>query len=128
MTLAIGKMTDNKDPRVVAAINSAAEFDAAGRPREAIATLMSIVVDFPKSSAVHGYLAWYLSTTGQHQDARWHSSESVTLSPRSERASLIHFHVLHRAGLINDAMAEMRRFLKLKPESEGYAKILRASS
>ena len=45
---------------------------------------------------------------------------ATALRPRSELASLAMFHTLKHLGRINDAFAEMRRFLALRPESHEY--------
>ncbi|HEY0139432.1 MAG TPA: hypothetical protein VGF48_00975 [Thermoanaerobaculia bacterium] len=47
-------------------------------------------------------------------------SMASALDPRSELASLALFHTLKHLGRTNDAYAEMRRFLALRPESHEY--------
>ena len=44
----------------------------------------------------------------------------TALRPRSEIASIALFHTLRHLGRTNDAFAEMRRFLALRPESHEY--------
>jgi predicted Zn-dependent protease len=45
---------------------------------------------------------------------------AIALQPASELASLSLFHTLKHLDRINDAFAEMRRFLALRPESREY--------
>jgi predicted Zn-dependent protease len=45
---------------------------------------------------------------------------AITLRPRSELASLAMFHTLKHLHRVNDAFAEMRRFLAIRPESREY--------
>lgn len=47
-------------------------------------------------------------------------SIAANLAPRSELASLSLFHTLRDLGRVDEAFAEMRRFLALRPESIEY--------
>jgi tetratricopeptide (TPR) repeat protein len=116
--------TENDHPRVVSTINEAIDFAANDQTSVAVQLLTTLAEEFPRTSSVHGYLAWFLLQIGRHQAAIGHSQEAVSLSPRSERASLIHFHVLWEAGQRIQALDEMKRFLMIRP-SEEYASIIK---
>jgi predicted Zn-dependent protease len=55
-----------------------------------------------------------------YQAAEKSFSIALALRPASELASLSLFHTLKHLDRINDAFAEMRRFLALRPESHEY--------
>ena len=116
--------TENGHPRVVSGINAAIEFAAKDQLAAAIKLLTTLAEEFPKASAVHGYLAWYLLEDGRHREAIQRSGIAVRLSPESEIASLVHFHALWKAGEHTDALDEMKRFLSIRPSDE-YANILK---
>ncbi len=116
--------TGNDHPRVVATINQAVEFAANGQTSAAVQLLTTLLADFPVAPSVHAYLAWFLSEIGRDDEAIRHSQEAVNISAQSERVSLIHFHVLWKAGRHTEALDEMKRFLAIRP-SEEYAKISR---
>lgn len=116
--------TGNRDPRVVSAINQAINLAANDQLSEAVRLLTNVAQEFPRASSVHGYIAWFLSEVGRHGEAIEHSSAAVSISPESERASLIHFHVLWKAGRQIGAIDEMKRFLLIRP-SEEYDKIIK---
>jgi tetratricopeptide (TPR) repeat protein len=73
---------------------------------------------YPGVGSAHAYLGSYLSQVGRQEEAINHSRRSVELLPESERASLIHFHVLLDAGHRMDALNEMKRFLLIRPSGE----------
>src|SRR5882762_9312490 len=50
-------------------------------------------------------------------------SIAIVLRPNSELASLSLFHTLKHLERLNEAFAEMRRFLTLRPESHEYARL-----
>jgi hypothetical protein len=110
--------TGNSDPRVVATINQAIALESNGQLLAAVQLLTTLARECSDASSVHGYLAWYLSQSGRHEEAAMHSSEAVGLSPASERASLVHFHALWSSGQHLEAIAEMNRFLTIRPSSE----------
>ena len=116
--------TGNDHPRVIAAINQAIDLAANDQMSVAVELLTSLSHEFPDAASVHGYLAWFLLETGRHEKAVGPSQRAVELAPRSERASLVHFHVLWRAGERIQALDEMKRFLKIQP-SEEYANIIK---
>ena len=90
--------TGNNHPRVVSAINEAIELAANDQISVAVQLLTALAEEFPQASNAHGYLAWFLLQIGRHQEAIEHSGAAVSLSPKSETASLVHFHVLWKAG------------------------------
>jgi predicted Zn-dependent protease len=55
-----------------------------------------------------------------YQEAEKSLSVATALRPRSELASLSLFHTLKHLDRLNEAYAEMRRFLALRPESHEY--------
>lgn len=118
------RATGNDHPRVVAAINNAIDLVEKDEVDAAIQLLTATATEFPMASSVQGYLAWYLSRVGRHAAAVACAQEAVRLSPASERASLVLYHVLWDAGHQEGALDEMRRYLHVRP-SEEYAEILR---
>ncbi|MGA2069701.1 MAG: tetratricopeptide repeat protein [Thermoguttaceae bacterium] len=116
--------TGNNHPRVVSGINEAIDLAANDQNSVAVQLLTALAEEFPQASSVHGYLAWFLLQIGRHQEAIEHSREAVSLSPKSERASLVHFHVLWKAGQHIQALDEMKRFLTIRPSQE-YADIIK---
>lgn len=116
--------TGNSDPRVVDAIKEAVDLDAKGETRLAAQVLAGVASEFPQASSVHGYLAWYLSKSGRPVEAMEHARQAVELSPNSERASRVLFHVLWRDGRQDQAIEEIKRFLGVR-ESDDYASILK---
>ncbi len=116
--------TGNSHPRVVSTINEAIKLATNDQLSAAIRLLTTLVEEFPRASSVHGYLAWFLLENGRHQEAIEQSRSAVSLSPESERVSLIHFHVLWKAGDCTEALDEMKRFLTIRP-SEEYANIIK---
>lgn len=115
--------TGNDDPQVVAAINQAIVCAANDQTALAVQILADLVVAFPTATSVHGYLAWFLLQMGRYDEAIQHSLRAVDLAPNSERASLVYFHALWKAGQRIPALDEMRRFLLIRP-SEEYSKII----
>lgn len=65
-------------------------------------------------------LAGVQMSQSDYEAAEKSASVAVALRPRSELASLTMFHTLKHLGRVNDAFAEMRRFLALRPESREY--------
>jgi hypothetical protein len=112
------------DPRVISGINRAIDLAAQGEAVPAVQCLQSLLVEFPNVPSLHGYLAWFLSQIERHSEAIDESRRATSLSPQSETGSLIHFHVLWRAGKCIDALEEMRRFLAIR-SCEEYMKIVR---
>jgi tetratricopeptide (TPR) repeat protein len=118
------QVTGNDHPRVIAGINQAIEFAGRDEPLLAVQLLTDLVAEFPAATSVHAYLAWYLLQVGRCDEAIQHGRQAVDLSPHSERASLVCFHVHWRAGQFIEALDEMKRFLKIRP-SEEYSRIIR---
>ena len=116
--------TGNDDPRVASTINEALDLAATGRIPGAAQLLTPLVAEFPNAAGVHAYLAWFLLQLGRYDDAINHSSTAVTLAPKSENGSLIHFHALWKCGKQTEALDEMKRFLLIRPSDE-YSKIIK---
>lgn len=119
------QLTGNDDPHVVAAINHAIDLERKGQISAAIEILERLISECPEVAPAHGYLASYLSRTERHDEAINESHKATALTPRSENASLIHYHVLWKAGKYAEAIQEIRRFLGTK-HSEEYMKIIRS--
>ena len=118
------KSTENSDPQVVVAINQAIDLAANDKTSLAVQLLTDLVAEFPGASAVHDYLAWFLSESGRHEEAIKHSQVAIELAPKSESASLVHFHVLWKADQRVQSLDEMKRFMTIG-YSEEYANIAR---
>jgi predicted Zn-dependent protease len=110
--------------RVESAINNAIKLAEADRPMEAAELLAGMVNLFPKAASLRAYLGWALSESGRQKEAIAQSHRATRLAPRSEKASLIHFHTLCRANRHVEALDEMKRFLRTNP-SEYYKNLIR---
>jgi len=96
----------------------------AGQLTQAIAQLEGDSKRFPKSPKLWGYLGFLYSERGAETKAIRAFRNALRLSPRSEQASLGLFHSLWRAGRMDDAFHEMRRFMKSN-DSPRYLELLR---
>ncbi len=105
-------------------IEQATSLDELGQTGRAVQLLTGLVAEFSHASAIHGYLGHYLSGTGQHDDAVLHSQQAVNLSPRSEKASHVHFHALWRAGRWSEAFDETKRFVRIRPAAAEYRSLI----
>src|SRR5947209_265295 len=88
----------NEQTRFVAKMNQAIEFANGGQVSRAVQLLTDLLAEFGNAAGVHGYLAWYLLEMGRQEEAIEHSRQATKLAPNSEKASLIHFHVLWKAA------------------------------
>src|SRR5262245_31753116 len=88
----------NDLPRFAATINRATDLAEAGNVKSAAELLSELVAEFGEAASARGYLAWYLLQLGRHQEAIEQSGRAIRLAPESEKASLIHFHVLWKSG------------------------------
>jgi predicted Zn-dependent protease len=104
-----------------------AEFERAtslrdsGDLRQARAILEKLAEQYPSAFAVWLVLSGIQMSQEDYEAAEQSSSAAIALRPSSELASLTMFHTLKHRGRMNDAFAEMRRFLALRPESHEYA-------
>jgi predicted Zn-dependent protease len=110
--------------RFVATINKAIDIAEIGQLSQALQLLTDLAAEFPEAASVRGYLAWYLLQLGRQKEAIEQSRQAIGLAPKSERASLIHFHTLWKAGKYIEALDEMKRFLTIRP-SEEYSRIIK---
>ena len=108
----------NNHPLVIATINKAIGLDADNQTALAVQLLTALAAEFPQAASVHSYLAWYFLRNSQLDEATEHGRQAVALSPKSEKASLIYFHVLWKSGQHVQALEEMKRFLTLRPSEE----------
>ncbi len=116
--------TDNSHPRVIGTINQAIDLDAKDETALAVQRLTALLEEFPGAASIHAYLAWFLSRGGHFNEAIEHARQAVQLSQKSEKASLVLFHVLWKAGQQSQAIEEIRRFLAIRPSDE-YTNILK---
>ena len=107
------------------AIKFAVELDEKGHGDRGIQELLVLVTQYPKLAIVHSYLAWLLSHRGQFNPAIEHAREAVSIAPCSEKASLVLFHTLWRAGEREPALEEAKRFVANAP-SKDYEAIIKA--
>ena len=75
---------------------------------------------FPAVFGVWLVLGGVQFSLANYAEAEKSFSVAIALRPYSELASLAMFHTLKHLGRVNDAFAEMRRFLALRPESREY--------
>jgi len=118
------QQTGNDNPRLGEAINRAIELDETGQTSAALQILAKLAVEFPRAASVRAYLAWFSLHAGRSTEAIRHARRAVGLAPTSEKASLVYFHSLWKAGRLKQALAEMKRFLRIHPSNE-YSKIIK---
>lgn len=111
------------NPQVVAGINRAIALAANGEMASAVEHLLVLLVDFHSVASIHGYLGWFLSQIERYDEAIIESRKATVLSPRSQTASLIYFHVLWKTGKHVEATDEIKRFLAIQP-CEEYMEIM----
>ena len=78
----------------------------------------------PCSKIVLGMLSVCYFELEEHELAVVYATQSVAVSPKSERASLVLFHSLWKTNREDEAFEEMRRFLALTP-SDAYDELLK---
>lgn len=84
------------------------------------AVLKQLSDEYPSSFVVWLVLGGVQMSQPDYAAAEESLSVAIALQPRSEVASLAMFHTLKHLKRMNDAFAEMRRFLALRPESREY--------
>jgi tetratricopeptide (TPR) repeat protein len=117
-------MTDNDDPRIVKAINHALDLHRRGKTGLAVKHLLPLIMEFPRTSSIRGYLALFLSLSGRFDEAIEHGRRAILLSPKSEKASVVFFGALWKSGRRTEALDEAKRFSAIRP-SEEYSKMLK---
>ena len=91
-----------------------------GRFAEASEIMERLVSEFPdRKGPLIGLFTVYFNAD-DFVNALRVVREAVRVAPRSELASLGLFHSLIRNGLLDEALAEMARFLALQPDSPEY--------
>lgn len=105
-------------------LNAAIQENRAGRHAQALAILVPLSAEYPKSAAVIGYLAGVYFGLKDYVKAEKSFRKTTRLSPKSELASLGLFHSLCHLGRRREAFREMRRLLKVT-DSEKYKMLLR---
>ncbi len=110
--------------KVLEAINRAIALDEDNQTAAAVELLMPLAAEFPEAAIIHGYLASYLLSCRRFHESIAHARQAVRLSPKSEKASVVLFHVLNGTGQHAEARDEMKRFLTIRWSDE-YARILR---
>jgi len=77
----------------------------------AVQLLSALTAEFPREAKLHGYLAAFLWRSGRFGEAIEPARLATVLTPQSERASLVLFHLLWKTGQRIEALDEMKRFL-----------------
>ena len=116
--------TGNSDPRVIEGIKYATDLNSKGETELAVQHLSALIEEFPTAASLHGYVALFLSRAGRFDEAIKYGRRAILLSPKSEKASLVLFETLWKAGQRIEALDEMKRFLALRPSDE-YARIIK---
>ena len=106
------------------AIKRAIDLHANGQTELAVQLLSALIAEFPTEAKLHGYLAAFLWRSGRFDEAVEPARQASLLSPRSERASLVLFHLLWKTGQRLEALDEMKRFLGMN-RSEKYLKMIK---
>ncbi len=98
--------------------NEALKLRREGRFSEAIQILSGLAKEYPKLPAIFGMLGSIYKETGDLENSIKCFKITVDLSPKSELASLGLFHSLFKADRKDEALAEMRRFLRVSSSKE----------
>ena len=110
--------------RFAKSLNRAINIGEAGDLAQAVELLSTLVEEFSEAASARGYLAWFQLQLGRQREAIEQSRHAVCLAPGSEKASLIHFHVLWKSAKHIEALDEMKRFLMIRP-SQVYTEIIK---
>ena len=114
----------NSEARIEEAIKHAIDLHASDQTKLAVQELSALIAEFPTEARLHSYLAAFLWRSDRFDEAVEPARQTTLLSPMSERASLVLFHVLWKIGQRVEALEEMKRFLKISP-SEKYSKMIK---
>lgn len=106
------------------AFRSATSLRDAGDLAGARRTLEGLAEQHPEVFGIWLVLGGVQLSQADYVAAERSFAAAVSLRPRSELASLGTFHTLKYLGRVDDAFAEMRRFLALRPKSKEYALLL----
>lgn len=103
--------------------NNAIKLRDEGRIDEALRILNAINVEYPNQASILGVIGGIYFGIGDLEAARTLLERVVSMSPRSELASLGLFHSLWELGRHEEALSEMKRFLAFA-DSDEYQRIL----
>ena len=104
--------------------NRAVDIWHSGDGHTAAEILMRLASAFPKNPAILGMLGAIYHRLEDYARASDYFQQTVSLSPKSELASLGLFHSLWRVGRYDEAVTEMERFLSIS-ESEEYSLLVK---
>jgi tetratricopeptide (TPR) repeat protein len=90
--------TGNSDSRVIEGVKHATDLDSKGETELAVRHLSALIEELPTAASLHGYVALFLSHAGRFDEAIEHGRQAILLSPGSEKASLVLFDALWKAG------------------------------
>jgi tetratricopeptide (TPR) repeat protein len=116
--------TGNSDSRVIEAVKHATDLNSRGETELAVRHLSALIEEFPTAASLRGYVALFLSQTGRFDEAIENGQQAILLSPGSEKASLVLFDALWKAGQHTKALDEMKRFLALGSSAE-YSRMIK---
>jgi hypothetical protein len=122
-TQTCGPRNDDDMRRLARTFNRAIDLAKVGDFAQAAEVMASVVAEFGGPVNAYGYLAWFLSELGRHEEAIRHSRRANGIGLPSEKMSLIHFQVLWQSGKHVEALDEMRRFLTYRP-SNAYTNLM----
>lgn len=103
-----------------------AEFNRAmdlreSKPYEALAIFKNLDEKYPNEAVIKGIIASvYFTYLKRFDEALPYARNAVSLSPRSELASLTLFHTLSNLNFEAEALEEARRYVRLKGMTPGY--------
>jgi predicted Zn-dependent protease len=117
----------NKSATIHAGLQEAIDLYRAGRLRDAISLMNKFSKRFPESAKVWGYLGFLNREADKPAAAARCFQHAVSLSPKSERASLGLFYTLCRLKRFDAALKEMGRFV-LIAEPKAYLALIRGAS
>jgi predicted Zn-dependent protease len=119
------QVPESERTRLMEAISRAESLRKANQASEGIQILRKLMAEFPEASIVHVFLAWNLLKEGQNVEAIEVAQDAVQLAPKSEIASIVLYLTRMKAGLLDSALDEMKRFIKIGGKSKEYSRLIK---
>ena len=93
-------------------INDALALKSQGKYTEGLKIMKQIEKEFPNDSVIHGIIASLFYEKNDFKKSEKYFRKTVELNPNSELASLGLFHSLISLNKENEALCELRNFIK----------------
>ena len=111
-------MSMNKDTELEQRFNEAVTLRLDGKLQESLQQFQQLANEYPHFASTFGMMGDIFWELGKLEEAINCFRIVVQLTPQSELGSLGLFHVLLEAKYVNEAFAEMKRFLSLADSKE----------